>query len=195
MRRTLTAMPMILATLLLSACSSGDQGEHNHADHADAFQDVSKAVCVLTPTASTDQQVAGTVTLTQTKEGLLVTAEVTGLKPNSKHGFHIHQFGDLSKEDGTATGGHYNPHDVEHGLPKEGEHVTGGHAGDFGNLQADENGVAKYSRTFTNISLTGSNAVLGRGIIVHADEDNGGQPTGNAGARIAQGVIGIAKSE
>jgi Cu-Zn family superoxide dismutase len=196
--RTLPATLLLLALGLLPACGGGGSDEHDHGDHANAFEDVSKAVCVLSPT-SNGEGVAGTVTFTQTKEGLLVEAEVTGLTPNSKHGFHVHQFGDLSKDDGTATGGHYDPTGSDHGLPKEHEghdHMeTGGHAGDFGNLEADDTGKATYSETFYNISLTGKNAVLGRGIIVHANEDDGGQPTGNAGPRIAQGVIGIAKVE
>ena len=193
MARLLHATCILLALALLPACGGGQDG-HDHADHAGSFEEVSKAVCVLSPTTSSDLKPTGTITLTQTKDGLRVQANVTGLTPNAKHGFHIHQFGDLSKNDGTATGGHFDPHGVDHGLPKDDQHTTGGHAGDLGNLQADENGTASYDKTFTDITLTGKNAVLGRGIIVHLKEDDGGQPTGNAGDRIAQGVIGIANA-
>ena len=133
---------------------------------------------------------------------MLVEANVSGLNPDSKHGFHVHQWGDISANDGTATGGHYDPQQVGvHGLPQahahgdETHHMTGGHAGDFGNLETDAEGNATYSKTFENLSLTGHNAVLGRAVIVHIKEDDGGQPTGNAGARVAQGVIGIANPE
>lgn len=197
MLRTLTSTLLILSLVLLPACGSTGHDDHDHDAHTDAFKDVKKAVCVLSSTEG--NTATGTITLTQTKDGLLVEAEVSGLTPNAMHGFHVHEFGDITKADGTAAGDHYNPEKVDHGLPthKEGEThtATGGHAGDFGNLEADANGVAKYSKTFTNISLTGKNAVIGRGIIVHAKPDDGGQPTGNAGPRIAQGVIGIAKSE
>lgn len=196
----------LLAVALLTACGGGsDKDAHNH-DHAghEAFAMVSKAICVLTPTTGTElKDVRGTITFTQTKSGVLVEANVTGLTPNSKHGFHVHQWGDVSDlESGTATGGHYDPTgEAEHGLPgaheHDGEthHMTGGHAGDFGNLETDDTGTATYSKTYEDISLTGNNAVLGRAIIVHLKEDDGGQPTGNAGARVAQGVIGIANPE
>ena len=206
MPRILTTSLALLALTLFTACSGGsDHDGHGHADSEhNAFAEVSKAICVLTPTTGNElKDVRGTITFTQTKSGVLVVANVTGLKPNSKHGFHVHQWGDTSDlEAGKATGGHYDPTgEAEHGLPgaheHDGEthHMTGGHAGDFGNLEADADGNATYTKTYEDISLTGNNAVLGRAIIVHLKEDDGGQPTGNAGARVAQGVIGIANPE
>jgi Cu-Zn family superoxide dismutase len=103
---------------------------------------------------------------------------------------HIHQWGDITGMDGKTTGGHYNPKSHDHGLPEK--HLR--HAGDLGNLQADASGKAKYELTVDNLSIAGSkNPIVGRGVIIHAKKDDGGQPTGNAGARIAQGVIGIRK--
>lgn len=204
MPRMYTAILTALSLAFFTACGGSDHDGHGHGDgDHDAFAEVSKAVCVLTPTNNQDLPgVTGTITFTQTKSGVLVVAEVTGLTPNGKHGFHVHQWGDISGADGKATGGHYDPTgEADHGLPDahehdgETHHMTGGHAGDFGNLEADENGVASYSKTFEDISLTDKNAVLGRAIIVHIKEDDGGQPTGNAGARVAQGVIGIANPE
>lgn len=208
MKRNLTASLLLFSIALLPACSEGthsDDHGHSHDAAPSPFDAVSKAVCVLSPTNNQDLPgVTGTITFTQTKQGLLVEAEVTGLKPDAKHGFHVHQWGDLSKPDGTATGGHYNPTGAElHSLPEEhahGDHThshTGGHAGDMGNLESDADGNASYSKTFENITLIGKNAVLGRGIIVHLDEDKGidAQPTGGAGPRVAQGVIGIADPE
>ena len=204
MTRTLTATLLIFALTMLPACGGGGHTGHGDGAGHNAFEEVKTAICVLSPTTGSELKgVSGTVTFTQTKDGLLVEAEVTGLTPNAKHGFHVHQWGDISDaETGKATGGHYNPGEVDHGVPGDGHehgdttvHMTGGHAGDFGNLEADETGKATFSKTFENISLTGNNAVLGRGIIVHLKEDDGGQPTGNAGARVAQGVIGIANAE
>ncbi|MGH8048886.1 MAG: superoxide dismutase family protein, partial [Chthoniobacterales bacterium] len=117
-----------------------------------------------------------------------VVAHVEGLEPNTKHGFHIHQFGDVSAPDGMATGGHYNPEKHEHALPT----MEMRHAGDFGNIEANAQGVADYEITVDNITLTeGKDAIIGRGVIVHAKPDDGSQPTGNAGARLAQGVVGV----
>lgn len=205
MKRLISALFVLTAISILPACDGGGHDGHDHGDaaSADAFAAVSKAVCVLKPTNNEELTgVTGTISFTQTKAGLLVEANVSGLKPDSKHGFHVHQWGDISGADGKATGGHYNPEgSEEHSLPHVEEHdehthaKTGGHAGDFGNLESDSEGNAVYAQTFENISLTGKNAVLGRAIIVHLGEDDGGQPTGNAGARVAQGVIGIANPE
>ena len=172
MKRTLAATLTILALALLPACGGGNASDHGHDGdaHTDAFDSVSKAICVLSPTTGTDlKDVAGEITFTQTKSGVLVEANVTGLKPNSKHGFHVHMWGDISNsETAQATGGHYDPTGkAEHGLPDshshgdETHHMTGGHAGDFGNLETDDNGNATFSKTFENLSLTKSNAVLG----------------------------------
>jgi superoxide dismutase, Cu-Zn family len=144
-------------------------------------------VAVLAPTEGNN--VHGTVTFTELPDGKIkVVAHVEGLAPNSKHGFHVHEFGDLSAPDGMATGGHFNPEKHEHAMP---DHPVR-HAGDFGNLEANGQGVADYELVVDNITLRdGKDAIIGRGLIVHAKPDDGGQPTGNAGARLAQAVIGV----
>jgi len=204
LNRLLTCSVLAASLALIPACGEApdhghDHDHDDHADHAHAFEGVSKAICVLSPTNNTDLPgVTGTITFTQTDHGLRVVANVSGLTPSAKHGFHIHQFGDVSAEDGTATGGHYNPADAEHGLPKtethgdHEHHMPGGHIGDLGNLEADADGNATYDKTFEGISLVQlGTEILGRAVIVHLKEDDGGQPTGNAGPRVAQGVIGI----
>lgn len=156
---------------------------------ADDHHAVKSLVSVLTPTKGSTAH--GKVTFTQLDNGKVkVHAIVEGLTPNQKHAIHIHEFGDISAEDGTATGGHYNPEGHDHALPEKGMR----HAGDLGNLPADASGKADYTIEVDNISLAGEkNPIVGHGVIVHAKEDDGGQPTGNAGGRIAQGVIGIPK--
>ncbi len=157
--------------------------------NAEDLAGVTKAVCVLTATEG--NKVSGTVTFTQQADGVLVEAHIMGLAPNSKHGFHIHEFGDISSKDGTAAGGHFNPGGHAHGAPDG----AARHVGDLGNLESDANGHAMYKRLDKSVELNGTNCVLGRGVIVHAAADDlTTQPTGNAGARIAQGVIGVAKS-
>ncbi|BDS06478.1 hypothetical protein NT6N_15180 [Oceaniferula spumae] len=184
------------AALLISLTSvhaqdgHADHGHsHDHAHHA--VQDVKQLVAVLTPTSGNTAN--GTLIFTAKADGKVeIVAEVSGLKPNAKHAFHIHEFGDIRAKDGTATGGHYNPEGHDHALPDKAKR----HAGDLGNLEADAEGKAKLTIVVDNISLFGKkNPIVGRAIIVHVGEDDGGQPTGNAGARIAQGVIGIAKPE
>jgi Cu-Zn family superoxide dismutase len=166
---------------------------HSHADeaqadrHASPFSGIDTAVAVLHPTAGNDTH--GSITFTQRGDQLHIAGTVHGLTPGQDHGFHVHEFGDVTADDGTATGGHYNPGGHDHALP----HGQPRHAGDLGNITANEQGVATLDITVDNLSVAGTtNPVLGRGLIVHAQPDDGGQPTGNAGARIAQGVIGIA---
>ncbi len=143
-------------------------------------------IAVLAPTEGND--VTGTVTFAQDGDKVTVTAKVMGLEPDSKHGFHIHEFGDISATDGTSAGGHFNPGGHDHALPAS--EVR--HAGDLGNLETDADGTAELTITVDNVTLTeGADAIIGRGLIVHEKMDDGGQPTGNAGPRIAMGVIGV----
>lgn len=119
-----------------------------------------------------------------------VSGTVEGLTPNSVHAIHIHQFGDCTSPDGSSAGGHYNPEGHQHALLDKAER----HAGDLGNLQADAQGKAILNIVVDTITINGSkNPIIGRGVIVHEKADDGGQPTGNAGGRIACGVIGWAK--
>ena len=147
---------------------------------------LTEALGILTPTEGS--QVTGSIKFAQSEGAVRVTATIQGLQPDSVHGWHIHEFGDLSSPDGKAMGGHYNPSAMSHGLPNNPKR----HAGDLGNLKADSRGEAIKEITVDNITINGSkNPILGRGLIIHAETDDGGQPTGNSGSRIAQGVIGL----
>jgi Cu-Zn family superoxide dismutase len=148
---------------------------------------ITKAVAVLHPTKG--NSVRGIVTFTKEKGGIRVVADLEGLTPG-KHGFHIHEYGDCSAPDGTSAGGHFNPEGKPHGAPTS----KNRHVGDLGNITANAEGKAHYDWTDPVISFAGTRSVVGRAIIVHAGEDDlKSQPTGNAGPRIACGVIGIAK--
>jgi Cu-Zn family superoxide dismutase len=154
------------------------------------------AVAVIQPLG--DSKVTGKVTFHLTDSGVKVVADVEGL-PAGKHGFHIHEFGDVSDSaKGMSTGGHYDPMGSKHHvLPNDDGTMPAGmhHAGDMGNLVADDSGKAHLEITLPDVSINGINAIVGRGVIVHEKPDDGGQPTGNAGGRIACGVIGVAKGK
>ena len=144
--------------------------------------------------------VRGHVLLTQRPDTTLIQYEISGLSPGS-HGFHIHEKADFSN--GCASAGpHYNPHGRNHGGPDDEER----HMGDLGNVKAGADGCAKGELFSSLVRLEGEYSVLGRSIMVHADPDDLGrgdnsQPgpppvngkcslvTGNAGARVACGVI------
>lgn len=176
---------LITAWTLAMGCSSVQTTHHIY--YGDYGPQVDEMVCVLVPTAG--HQVTGTVTFTQEKGFVRVIADVNGLTPG-KHGFHVHDLGDTRAADGTATGGHFDPKGHPHGGPS----ASRRHAGDLGNLTADASGHAHLEWDDYKLQLNGPETILGRSVIVHADEDDlSSQPTGNAGARVAQGVIGIGK--
>jgi Cu-Zn family superoxide dismutase len=144
---------------------------------------VKKAVATVKPYA--DHNISGTITFTKVANGIQIVADVDGLTPG-KHGFHVHEHGDCSGTDGMKAGGHFNPTNTKHGGPDSAER----HVGDFGNLEADEDGHAHYDRVDTVITFEGTNSILDRSIIIHADPDDlVTQPTGNSGARVACGKI------
>jgi Cu-Zn family superoxide dismutase len=146
-----------------------------------------KAICVLYPTKGNN--VSGTITFIPTEKGVLVKADLQGLT-KGKHGFHIHDFGDCSADDGNSAGGHFNPEGKSHGAPMD----MSRHDGDMGNIEADESGKGHLEYTDPMMMLSGPHSIIGRSVIVHQNEDDlKTQPTGNAGARIACGVIGVAK--
>jgi Cu-Zn family superoxide dismutase len=148
----------------------------------------SKAVAVMVPTKG--NAVTGTLWFDETPDGLHIHGTISGLEPNSAHGFHVHEYGDLTKDDGTAAGGHFNPtHEKVHGGPGAMPHM----AGELGNVKADATGTATVDLTTKEMSVSdGDDAIIGRSIIVHAKEDDL-TPTANPGARISVGVIGYAK--
>ena len=160
--------------------------EHEAHEMKEAVK-ITKAICVLYPTEGSTVQ--GEVIFTQTDDGIHVKASLSGLS-EGRHGFHIHQYGDCSGADGKTAGGHFNPEDKEHGAPDDEMR----HVGDLGNVEAEADGTAMLEYTDSHLTFHGSHSIIGRGIIVHAGEDDlVSQPTGNAGARVACGVIGIAE--
>lgn len=123
-----------------------------------------------------------------------ISGKITGLATRGmRQGWHIHTYGDTLLPTGTTTGGHFTSPNNRvrfrtHGFPKD----TLRHWGDLGNLWVNSRGIARPNQVDQVISLGG---IVGRAIIVHANEDVGSQPSGGAGARVAQGVIGIANPD
>ncbi|XP_064473649.1 superoxide dismutase [Cu-Zn]-like [Ornithodoros turicata] len=124
---------------------------------------------------------------------ILVSGNVTGLQPG-KHGFHIHMYGDIS-EGCSGAGSHFNPTKQNHGAPEDTER----HVGDLGNVVADSCGSASFKFYDRLLQFTGTNSIIGRAVVVHENEDDLGRTghpesskTGNAGGRVACGIIAIA---
>lgn len=142
------------------------------------------AVVMLNPT--TGQTANGLVRMAQEGDRVVVRARVSGLTPNSEHGFHVHEKGDCSAPDASSAGEHLNPQGKSHGAP-HGDH----HAGDLPSLKADAAGVAATSFEVKGTLLgAGASDLMGKALVVHADPDDYmTQPSGNSGKRIACGVI------
>ena len=150
------------------------------------------AICVLNPDGGSG--VSGVVKMMQrTGQKVQIQASINGLTAG-KHGFHIHEFGNLTNGCVTA-GAHYNPAGLTHGGP--GDETR--HVGDLGNIESDGTNAAVLQLDDHLIQIYGSvNNVIGRAFVVHAKEDDLGKggddeskKTGNAGPRLACGVIGI----
>lgn len=151
-----------------------------------AAEGPSRAVAVISPTKGNTAH--GVVWFTRDGDKVRVVADIDGLKPGV-HGFHIHEFGDHTSADGMSAGGHLNPMKMPHAGPD----VAQRHEGDLGNITADANGHAHLDLTDSGLSLHGAHSIIGHSVVVHAAPDDlKTQPTGNAGARVGYGVIGIA---
>jgi Cu-Zn family superoxide dismutase len=144
------------------------------------------------------KKIKGTVVFTEDLENqtVVIDIDLVGLKKNAKHGFHVHEYGDMSDHCESMCS-HFNPFGKKHGGPDSKER----HVGDLGNIVSNEDGVAKYRFSDSVIKLRGTKCnIIGRGLILHADEDDFGLgkhddslTTGHAGKRIACAVIGYAR--
>jgi Cu-Zn family superoxide dismutase len=153
-----------------------------------------------------NKKITGKVVFKETKRGLQIKINMSGISPGL-HGFHIHQYGDLSEGCGSLCS-HFNPTNSVHG----GRDSPERHLGDLGNIIADKSGNVDMVIYDKFLTITGKYGILGRSVVVHADEDDLGLggldefgnvvdekvrdeslKTGNAGKRIACGVIGYKK--
>jgi Cu-Zn family superoxide dismutase len=160
-----------IAPFLIAACAHGTAS-------------TPMAMTLVQPTSGSS--VSGSVHFQELGDGTVqVKVDLTGV-PAGVHGFHVHEKGACG-DNGMAAGGHFNPTSMTHGAPDAAAH----HAGDFGNVNAESNG--QIHQQFVTRSITvkpGPMSVVGHAVILHANPDDFvTQPTGNAGGRIACGVV------
>lgn len=150
-----------------------------------ALQRDPTAIALLAPTEG--NTASGVVEFRQDGDTMHIHLRIEGLSPNASHGLHIHEKGDCRAPDASSAGGHFNPTGNRHGGPDS----EFRHAGDLGNVTADANGAVEMKMEVTGINLgTGEKSIIGRAVIVHAKEDDLiSQPSGDAGPRIACGLI------
>lgn len=189
--RSLLFAPLLLACAACSQPATEPAAETTLppdpvAEPAAAMAAAATATVTLAPTQGNDT--AGTLNFAVIDGVVQASGQITGLGAGTSHGFHIHEAGDCSAPDATSAGGHFNPDSSDHGRVGHGDH----HGGDSDNLVADDAGVATVDTRFEGVTIGdgGASDIIGRGVIVHADPDDYmTQPTGNAGARLACGVI------
>ncbi len=161
---------------LLAGCASGSRSGP-------------RAVALIKPASGS--QVMGDATFTQRRDNVVMTARVSGLKPNREHGFHVHEKGDCSSPDAESAGKHFDPSGQPHGKPARN---MSHHLGDIPVLQADASGTATLRYEFKDSTVLGKGAtdLMGKALVVHADPDDyTTQPSGNSGKRIGCGVIAL----
>ncbi|AMJ58401.1 MULTISPECIES: superoxide dismutase family protein [Stenotrophomonas] len=191
----------LASALALTACNKGAEPDAAPADSVPppaattpatdpaAPPEMAKPIATAQLQPTKDSTVAGTISFSLVDGQLRASGDISGLKPDSEHGFHIHEKGDCSAPDGSSAGGHFNPGSSEHGSISTAMH----HGGDMPNIKADAQGNAHIDgpvASNVNVGVGDGFDIVGRGLIVHADPDDyKTQPTGNAGARLACAVI------
>lgn len=177
--RLVIAVFLPLAVLLLLACQQEEETRQSERDVG------AMATAAIT---GKDGEALGVVTLTQGPQGVLVSADLSGLPPGG-HGFHIHAVGSCSP-DFSAAGGHFDPAGESHGYL----HSTGMHAGDLPNVYAGADGLARADVFTSDVTLASDDHRSlfdsdGSAIVIHEKPDAYGEDVGSAGSRIACGVI------
>lgn len=187
------------AASFMVACGSGTNSSDELSDSLgvapgsptevnDNLGESTQLTAIAEISSASGSNVSGTATFTQDGDGpVRMVIRVENLSPG-EHAIHLHETGDCSAPDATSAGGHWNPTDDPHG--KRGN--NGFHAGDIDNLVAGEDGIATLEMEFDDWSIGGSDdsSILNKAVIIHADADDfESQPAGNAGGRVACGVI------
>ena len=179
MRKWLAA-PFLVAAPLLASCSATDEQS--------ASEEPTETPIAVATLQSADGSSRGTVTISSTGESVMMTVDAVGL-PAGVHGTHLHTIGSCEAPDFKSAGGHLNPFGKQHGA----KNPEGSHLGDLPNLDIGEDGSGSLS-----IALPGTPAELepilfdadGTAVVIHADaDDETSDPAGNAGPRIACGVL------
>ena len=194
----LPVLVMLIPLAVLAACSRAETPTVNAPAAAPppAAEPTTSQPVAEPPTGTAEAKLSGAsgssvqgqLHLTATAGGVTISGEITGLKPATEHGFHVHETGDCSAPDAKSAGGHFNPAHVAHGGPTSDVR----HLGDIPNIQSDAAGHVTVSATIPGATLHdgGADDLVGKAFIVHAKPDDyQTQPSGDSGDRIACGVI------
>ncbi|WP_245570648.1 superoxide dismutase family protein [Arenimonas composti] len=165
---------------------AGDTGDTG--DAASGTWPAANAAAMLMP--GPDVAIDGTLNFDIADGGVRITGTLTGFAPGATHALHVHETGRCEPPKFESAGPHLNPEGAPHGHPDHGPH----HAGDVPNQTADADGSVAVDQVVAGLTIGdgGPTDVVGKAVVVHASADDyESQPAGNAGARIACGVISL----
>src|SRR5690606_25595465 len=146
----------------------------------------SSVACTTVANAKVTGKASGDVSFVPTMDGVVMNVFVRGLPPNSTHGYHIHENGVCERPGYKSAGDHFNPGKHSHGGPA----ASLKHLGDLGNLVSNASGVAEKEVLMRDIKDV--NIIKNKAIIIHEKADDlVSQPSGDAGDRIACGIIKV----
>ena len=187
--RRVAGLSLLAAAAALAACAAQPSGDGGANPRTLASVQLSSAAGGE-PQPNPQSPVQGTLNFSQVRDVVSVNGTLTGLKPNARHAFHVHEKGDCSAVDASSAGPHFNPFTSVHGRANAGDH----HSGDMDNVVSNAEGVVQLNVHLAGVTLGGGsvNDIAGRALVVHAAADDyTSQPAGNAGARVACGVITV----
>ncbi len=180
-----------MKTLLIAACAlltlPALAAETKPAQAQKQAQAPAKGATASAELKNAEGKKVGEVKLRETPNGIIADLKVTGI-PKGEHAFHIHEVGKCEPPFKTA-GGHYNPAGHQHGI----ENPKGKHVGDLPNLHVKDDGTYEVTFFIDQVSFSGKNPLFdkdGSAFVIHAGADDySSDPAGNAGDRIACGVV------
>lgn len=201
-RWVMIVFALIFATVLTACGNAENETDTGNENGAPIEDDTTNEEGVEDPNATAEEEVlvslqnpegevVGTATLTPADSGVDIKLEGENLPPGTK-GFHIHEVGQCDPPDFESAGSHYNPTNDEHGF----DHSDGPHAGDLENIEVAEDGTvtAEVTADMLTLDKDGENTLYtdeGTALVIHSEADDyTSQPAGDAGDRIACGVIG-----
>ncbi|RDW22366.1 superoxide dismutase family protein [Oceanobacillus arenosus] len=201
MNRWLIVFVMLITVIVLNVFNSNQDREQDNGhgvSNRNAFENKDEAINTNAMTEkvpvslkNADGQIVATATLKESKDGIKIALEGKNLPPGV-HGFHIHEVGLCEAPDFKSAGAHYNPTGAHHGF----KDPLGPHVGDLKNIEVNEDGTVKVEVLADRLTLNpeGENTLFtdqGTALMIHEKEDDYiSQPGGDAGDRIACGVIG-----
>ncbi|HIW13235.1 MAG TPA: superoxide dismutase family protein [Candidatus Salinicoccus stercoripullorum] len=190
MKRWMFLMLIIALVGVLAACSGNNEEYQGDEEETESFGETGDSEVIVDLMDTNEEQVAK-ATLTEGESGVDIALEGENLPPG-EHGFHFHETGSCELPDFESAGGHYNPTDANHGM----NDPDGPHAGDMENIEVDEDGTVDTEVTADMVTLEeGEDNTLfteeGTALMIHSEADDyESQPSGDAGDRIACGVVG-----